>query len=117
YELGRLLGLPAIFSERDERGIMTLRRGFEVAQGSAWLIAEDVVTTRRSSGECQALIEAHGATVSAIACIIDRRDSHEMTRPPFYAALEVQAQSWEPAECVLCKQGIPYTKPGSRPRF
>ncbi|MDR3247434.1 MAG: orotate phosphoribosyltransferase, partial [Treponema sp.] len=30
YELGRQLGLPAFFTERDDSGAMTLRRGFEV---------------------------------------------------------------------------------------
>ena len=30
YELGRLLGVPAFFTERDEHGSMSLRRGFEV---------------------------------------------------------------------------------------
>ncbi|MDR2150697.1 MAG: orotate phosphoribosyltransferase [Spirochaetaceae bacterium] len=114
YELGRLLAVPALFSERDEQGIMTLRRGFEVAAGSSWLIAEDVVTTGRSWGECQALIEARGAVVSAVACIIDRRDPHENAKLPFYAAAKVQAQSWDPAECFLCRQGIPFFKPGSR---
>ena len=32
YELGRQLGVPAIFTEREE-GQMTLRRGFEVKPG------------------------------------------------------------------------------------
>ena len=45
YELGRLLGLPALFTERDDTGIMILRRGFEVGAGQRILVAEDVVTT------------------------------------------------------------------------
>ncbi|MDR2747638.1 MAG: orotate phosphoribosyltransferase, partial [Treponema sp.] len=51
YELGRQLGLPAFFTERDDRGTMCLRRGFEIQPGQNILIAEDVVTTAKSSGE------------------------------------------------------------------
>ncbi len=61
YELGRQLGIPAIFTERDETGGMALRRGFTVKSGSRVLIAEDVVTTGKSSGESAAVLEALGA--------------------------------------------------------
>ena len=115
YELGRLLGLPAMFTERDENAVMSLRRGFQIEPGSCVLIAEDVVTTGRSSGECKAVIESKGAKVTALACIVDRRSVHETEKAlPFYSSIKVDVQSWDSSECLLCKQGIPYTKPGSR---
>jgi len=61
YELGRQLGLPAFFTERDDTGAMKLRRGFSVESGMRILIAEDVVTTGRSSAESAAVLEAVGA--------------------------------------------------------
>jgi len=108
-------GLCAIFTERDENGIMTVRRGFEIKQGQNVLIVEDVITTGKSSLECAAALEAAGAKVSALTCVVDRRASESNDIPwPFYPACKLEAKTWETSECDLCKQGIPVVKPGSR---
>jgi len=115
YEVARQLGLPSIFTERDESGNMTLRRGFEIKKGDNILIVEDVVTTGKSSLECAAALEAQGAVVSALACVVDRRAENVNDIPwPIYSAVEIKAFSWDSSECELCKQGIPFIKPGSR---
>ena len=114
YELGRQLGLPAFFTERDETGTMTLRRGFEVSPGQNILIAEDVVTTAKSSGECARALEQLGGRIAALACIVDRRSPGVEVPWPFYPACRVEAATWEPADCELCKKTIPLVKPGSR---
>jgi len=114
YELGRQLGLPAIFTERDESGSMTLRRGFEVKPGQSLLIAEDVVTTAKSSGESARALEERGGLIAALACIVDRRTPGVELSWPFYSACRLDAANWDPAECELCKKGIPLVKPGSR---
>jgi orotate phosphoribosyltransferase len=114
YELARQLGLPGFFTERDDRGAMALRRGFEIQRGMRILIAEDVVTTGKSSGESAAVLEALGATISALACVVDRRAPGQSIPWPVYAACAVEAGNWEQQDCELCKQGIPAIKPGSR---
>ena len=114
YELGRQLGLPAIFTERDETGAMTLRRGFEVRPGQNFLIAEDVVTTAKSSGESAAALEERGGRIAALVCIVDRRAPGVEISWPFYSACRLDAASWEAGECELCGKGIPLVKPGSR---
>ena len=114
YELGRQLGIPCFFTERDENGLMCLRRGFEVKPGEHILIAEDVVTTGKSSGECAAALKAQGAVISALACIVDRRQSGQEINLPFYPAVKINAQNWDPKECQLCSKGVPVLKPGSR---
>ena len=114
YELGRQLGIPAFFTERDDKGIMCLRRGFEIKPGDRILIAEDVVTTGKSSGESVSVLEAQGAVIAALACVVDRRqDGHEIPWP-MYPAVKIEAVDWSPNDCVLCKKGIPAVKPGSR---
>ena len=115
YELGRQLGLPAFFTERDDSGNMSLRRGFEIKPGMNILIAEDVVTTGKSSGECAAVLEALGAKVAALACLVDRRSSgvHDI-KWPMFPAIKLAVESWEASSCELCKKGIPAVKPGSR---
>ncbi|MDR2184344.1 MAG: orotate phosphoribosyltransferase [Treponema sp.] len=114
YELGRQLGLPAFFTERDEAGAMSLRRGFTVERGQRILIAEDVVTTGKSSGESARVLEALGAEIAALACVVDRRAAGIALPWPLYAAAAVQAGSWDAGNCELCRRGLPAVKPGSR---
>jgi orotate phosphoribosyltransferase len=115
YEVARQLGLPSIFTERDENGKMTLRRGFEIQKDMSVLIVEDVVTTGKSSLECAATLEAVGGIISALACIVDRRSGDtENIQWPFYPAVKLSAGNWDASVCDLCKKGIPAVKPGSR---
>ena len=118
YELGRQLGLPAFFTERDESGNMSLRRGFEVRAGEKILICEDVITTGKSSGESAMVLKSLGAEIAAVACVVDRRaPGAEDLAWPLYAACKVGAANWDPADCELCKKGVPAVKPGSRKVF
>jgi len=78
------------------------------------LITEDVVTTGKSSGECAAVLEEHGAKIAALACLVDRRDASIDIPWLFYPACKVDALNWEAGACDLCKKGIPAVKPGSR---
>jgi len=114
YELGRQLNLPAYFTERDDSGVMTLRRGFQLEPGMALLIAEDVVTTAKSSGECAKALEEAGGKIAALACVVDRRSSGIEIKWPFYPACSLEAGNWDAQDCELCKKGIPLVKPGSR---
>jgi orotate phosphoribosyltransferase len=114
YELGRQLGLPAFFTERDDTGKMTLRRGFSVSEGQRVLIAEDVVTTGKSSTEAAAVLEESGAKIVALACVIDRRTDEVQLSWPIYPAAKVEAVSWDATSCDLCRKNIPIDKPGSR---
>ncbi|MCL2758933.1 MAG: orotate phosphoribosyltransferase [Treponema sp.] len=116
-QLSILLGksIPAIFTERDENGQMTLRRGFELSLGQNVLIVEDVITTGKSSLECAQALEAAGAKIAALSCVVDRRDEGAQDLPwPFYPAVKLTAGNWDAGECDLCKQGVPAVKPGSR---
>ena len=63
YEMGRQLGVPAVFFERVE-GTLTLRRGFDIEPGTSCLMVEDIVTTGLSSRECIAAIERLGGKVA-----------------------------------------------------
>jgi len=115
WEVARQLSLPSIFTERDENGIMVIRRGFEIQKGQKVLIVEDVVTTGKSSLECAAALEKAGAVITALACVVDRRaEGAQDINWPFYPALKLAVASWDAADCELCKQGLALVKPGSR---
>jgi orotate phosphoribosyltransferase len=111
YELARQTGKPGIFSERVD-GVMTFKRGFEISKGQKVLISEDVVTTGKSSFETAEIIKAAGGEVIGIACIVDR--SCAKISFPIYSAAKLNIETFDKDECPLCKNGIPFIKPGSR---
>ncbi|MDL2258768.1 orotate phosphoribosyltransferase [Eubacteriales bacterium OttesenSCG-928-K08] len=113
YELARQLNVESIFSERQD-GQMTLRRGFEANPGDVILIAEDVVTTGKSTMETVRALEALGASVIGVACVVDRRSSDCALTLPVYAAVRLEIESYEADSCPLCKDGSKPYKPGSR---
>jgi orotate phosphoribosyltransferase len=113
YEMGRQLGLPAIFTERVE-GVFTLRRGFELAPGARVLMAEDIVTTGKSSRECIAAIEAAGARVVAASCLIDRSDGEVDIGAPLVSLTGLRVPSYEADALPPELAAIPAVKPGSR---
>ena len=67
YELARQLGVPGIFTERDADGQMSLRRGFTIEPGERIIIAEDVVTTGKSTNEVARLLTELGAEILGVA--------------------------------------------------
>ncbi|WP_138207690.1 orotate phosphoribosyltransferase [Haloimpatiens lingqiaonensis] len=111
YEIGRQTGKPAIFTERVD-GKMDLRRGFQIQKGQRILITEDVITTGKSSMETARLLEELGGEVVGICCIADRGESDM----PYtiYSSTKIEIKSYEKETCPLCKENIPYIKPGSR---
>lgn len=111
YELGRQLGIRAIFTER-ENNVMTLRRGFEIKAGEKILIMEDVVTTGKSSIETTNILEDMGGKVIGIGCIVDRKASE--IQLPVYSAVELEFETYDADNCTLCKNGSKPVKPGSR---
>jgi orotate phosphoribosyltransferase len=113
HEVGRALGVRAIFAERQE-GTLTLRRGFSVADDDRVLVIEDVLTTGGSTRETMEAATAAGARVVGAASIVDRSGGRVRFDVPFHALLEVALPTYEPDTCPLCAQGLPVTKPGSR---
>lgn len=114
YELARQLGVESIFTERKD-DVMQLRRGFTVSPGDKILIAEDVVTTGKSTLETVKVLADMGADVVAVACIADRRGPDCALALPVYGAVKLDIPTWAAEECPLCKEGkLPPVKPGSR---
>ena len=115
HEVARHLGARFIFTERDANGAMVLRRGFAIEPGEAAVVVEDVVTTGGSSREVIEVLKAAGASVLAAGSIIDRSGGHVELGVPRVALATLKVITYPPDNCPLCEQGIPVTKPGSRP--
>lgn len=114
YELARALKARGVFTERDENGRMTLRRGFVVSPGERVIVVEDVMTTGGSAAEVVEQLESIGVVVVGVASLVDRGGARRFDGRLVSTALKVELPAWKPEECPLCKQGIPAVKPGSR---
>jgi orotate phosphoribosyltransferase len=113
HEMGRALGLPAMFVERPD-GTFTFRRGFALVPGEKVLLVEDVVTTGLSSREAiKAVAEAGGEVIAACA-LVDRSDGAADLGVPFYPLIRLKVEAF-PADALPPElAAIPAIKPGSR---
>jgi orotate phosphoribosyltransferase len=114
HEVGRALGVRAVFAERQD-GALMLRRGFLLAEADRVLVVEDVLTTGGSTRETMQVATAAGAQVVGAAAIVDRSGGAVRFDVPFQALLEVSLPTYQPDACPLCARGLAVVKPGSRP--
>ena len=114
HEVGRALGVRALFAERQD-GALMLRRGFVVGENDRVLVIEDVVTTGGSTRETMQVATAAGGHVVGAASIVDRSGGRSELSVPFEALLQIDLPTYEPGACPLCAKGLPVVKPGSRP--
>lgn len=113
YEVARVLGVHAIFTERVDNQ-MTLRRGFEIKEGSKVIIVEDVITTGKSSFETVDVIRGYGAEVVALTSIVNRSGKDEINGVPVISATKINVSTWDPDDLPDNLKDIPAIKPGSR---
>ncbi|WP_298195692.1 orotate phosphoribosyltransferase [Novosphingobium sp.] len=113
HEMGRALGLDALFVERPT-GTFELRRGFRLEPGDQVLMVEDVVTTGLSSREAIKAIEAAGGEVIAAAALVDRSGGTVDLGVPFTALIALDFPTYAADEIPPHLQAIPAVKPGSR---
>ena len=113
YEMGRQLGLPAIFFERVD-GAFELRRGFRIERGQRCLLVEDVVTTGLSSRECMEAVQALGGHIVAAASLVDRSGGRASFSVPFIPLIRLDIPHFAPDQLPASIAGIPPIKPGSR---
>jgi orotate phosphoribosyltransferase len=113
YEIGRQLGVPAIFFERVD-GRFALRRGFTIAPGANVVMVEDIVTTGLSSRECIAAIREEGGNVVAAACLIDRSNGQAEVGVPLVSLTRLEIPVYAADRLPPDLAAVPASKPGSR---
>ncbi len=112
HEVGRALGIRAIFAERQD-GVMTLRRGFSLAPSDRVAIIEDVVTTGKSTRETMGVV-ADGAAVVCAGALVDRSGGTADLGVPLHTLATLALATYSPDACPMCAAGQPVVKPGSR---
>jgi orotate phosphoribosyltransferase len=112
HEVGRALGVRAIFAEK-EQGKLVLRRAFQVKPGERFVVAEDVITRGGRVQEVVDIVTARGGVVAAIGVLVDRSGGAAKFEAPVISLVQMTPTTWQPAECPLCKQGSKAIHPGS----
>lgn len=113
HEMGRALGLEAMFVERPT-GTFELRRGFALEPGEKVLMVEDVVTTGLSGKEAIKAIEEAGGDVIAAAALVDRSAGSVDMGVPFFPLIAINFPTYAADELPPELASSEAVKPGSR---
>jgi orotate phosphoribosyltransferase len=114
-EVARHLGKKHIFVEKDGAGGLVLRRGFQIHPGQRYLVAEDVVTRGGRVLETIQIIRDHGGIVAAAGSIVDRSGGQLPDFGcPFVSLVEMNVETFDPADLPEDLRSIPAIKPGSK---
>ena len=115
YEIGRLLKKETIFCER-VKGKFTLRRGFHIKNNTKVLIVEDVITTGKSSLECEKLVKKFKSKVVGYACIIDRsnKKSIKINNKKIISQIKLSVPVYKKNNLPNSLKRISVSSPGSR---
>jgi orotate phosphoribosyltransferase len=113
-EVGRNLGKRHMFAEKQD-GKLVLRRGFKVAPGERFIVAEDVVTRGTKVQETIGIVKSFGGTVAAVGCLVDRSGD----RTPdfgckFVSLVKLSVETFEPEKLPADLAAIPVDRPGSK---
>ena len=113
HEMGRALGVDAMFVERPD-GVFGLRRGFALAKGTKVLMMEDVVTTGLSGREAIKAIEENGGVVIAAGAVVDRSAGDVDLGIPFFPLIQLNFPTYASDELPPELAATEAVKPGSR---
>ena len=90
-----------------------LRRGWPLAADERVVLVDDILTTGASLVETLGAVRAAGAEPLAAAVIVDRSSGPPSQGLPVHSLGRIEIPSWLPADCPLCREGLPLIKPGS----
>ncbi len=117
FEVARQLGVAAAYAERSTNSDTSreFRRGTVFAAGARVLVVDDILTTGGSLRETLDALAAHPVVVGGVAVLVDRSSGDLDLGVPYMALASMNIETWDAAECPLCRQGTPVVKPGTTP--
>ncbi len=114
FEVARQLGVRAVYAERVEGGPgREFRRGATFRPGERVLVVDDILTTGGSVRDTLAALERQGAEVVGVGVLVDRSGGTVDFGVPLVPLLAVDIATYDPADCPLCRDGVPLVKPGT----
>lgn len=95
----------AIYAEKTETGF-TFKRGYDqLLHNQQILLVEDILTTGGSiQAVTNAIHENHGEVIGTVALV----NRGNVQLPNLHTLATMDATSWTPQECPLCKNNIPF---------
>jgi orotate phosphoribosyltransferase len=111
-EVARRCRTRFIFAEK-ENDRLVLRRGFSFASGERVLVVEDVITRGGRVQECLDIAAKAGATVVAVAVLVDRSAGQARFAVPVTSLLELSFPTYAADNLPPDLAAIPAVKPGS----
>jgi orotate phosphoribosyltransferase len=118
FEVARQLGVACAFAERreDSKTEREFRRGTTFMPGQRVLLVDDILTTGGSIRETLAALALLPVEVVGIGVLVDRSAAEVgFDSIPLVALATLAVETWDPADCPLCRQGLPIVKPGTTP--
>ena len=113
YEMGRQLGLPAMYVERQD-GKFQLRRSFHLEKNQPVLMVEDIVTTGLSSARMPGGDPRRRRQAGGRRCLIDRSGGKAKLGVKFVSLAAFKFPAWEADKLPQHLKGTQAVKPGSR---
>ncbi len=110
HETAKALGCRALFAEKELGGTMAIRSAFSIRAEERFIVVEDVMTTGGSLKKTIVAAEKAGARCVGIGCIIDRGLADLGDYPHPRALVKLEFPTYSPADCPLCRAGIPLEK-------
>jgi len=111
YEVARQLGLRGIIAEPNGEGGFVIQRGFRLESGERVLVVDDILTTGGSVVQTLDAVRAVGGEPVGVAVMADRTAGAMDFGVPFFAATDVEIQSYEADDCPLCRDGVELRDP------
>lgn len=113
YHLTEMQGeeVYGAYADKDGQGGFILKRGYDgIVKGKNVLVVEDLTTTGGSIKKVVETVRSAGGKVVGAIAIVNRGGvtKAEVGNPEeFQSLVNLHLESWEAAECELCKKGIP----------
>jgi orotate phosphoribosyltransferase len=117
FEVARQLGVAAAYAERSKNSesAREFRRGTTFSLSSRVLIVDDILTSGGSLRETLDALAAHPVDIAGVAVLVDRSGGRIDLGIPYVALATMNIETWDAAECPLCRRGEPIVKPGTSP--
>lgn len=114
-EVARQMEVRAAYAERSDEGSLEreFRRVNYFEPGDRVLVVDDILTTGGSVRETITALEPHPVELAAVMVMVDRSMGRADVGAVYQSLAEMDVPAWDPAECPLCRDGVPLVKPGT----
>jgi len=112
-EVAKIKKARSVFAVYDN-GVMKLKGLMNIKPEEKVLIVDNVTMKGRKIKEAIALVKMLNAQAIGVAVIVDRSNCGALGNVPLRSLLSYPLDTYEPANCPMCKAGIKLVKKGGK---